>query len=137
MQYIFLDSRHKLKQFVRNHFTYTPEIMKMRIVHIITSIIQKKSNSIEEIPLISSVIYNRLQKGMKVQMDGTLSYGPYAHTIVTPEHIRSDESQYNTYKHRSLPPHPLSTVTLHALEASIKPASTNYIFFDIKQNRYT
>jgi UPF0755 protein len=75
------------------------------------------------------VIYNRLDKGMKLQMDATLNYGSYAHTIVTPERIKSDESQYNTYKHNGLPPHPLSTVTLDALKASIKPASSDYIFF--------
>jgi UPF0755 protein len=85
-------------------------------------------------PLISSVIYNRLEKGMKLQMDGTLNYGPYAHTIVTPERIRNDTSEYNTYKHRGLPPHPLSTVTLDALKATMKPASSDYLFFMLNEN---
>ena len=134
MQYIFLDSRRTLNQFVRDHFTYTPKLIKLKIIHIIASIIQKESNSIEEMPLISSVIYNRLEKEMKLQMDGTLNYGPYAHTIVTTERIQSDESLYNTYKHKGLPPHPLSTVTLDALQASMKPASSNYIFFMLNKD---
>ena len=96
--------------------------------------IQKESNSIEEMPLISSVIYNRLEKGMRLQMDGTLNYGPYAHTIVTPERIQSDESEYNTYKHKGLPPHPLSTVTLDALKATMEPTKSNYIFFMLNEN---
>ena len=129
IQYIFLDSRRKVKKFVKEHFKHKPELMELKIVHVIASIIQKESNSIEEMPLISSVIYNRLEKGMRLQMDGTLNYGPYAHTVVTPERIRSDKSQYNTYKHKGLPPDPLSTVTLDALKASMKPASSDYLFF--------
>ncbi|NOR56540.1 MAG: aminodeoxychorismate lyase, partial [Sulfurovum sp.] len=43
------------------------------------SIIQKEAASEEEMPLVSSVIYNRLNKGMRLQMDGTLNYGKYSH----------------------------------------------------------
>ncbi|MBT8344155.1 MAG: endolytic transglycosylase MltG, partial [Sulfurovum sp.] len=134
MRYIFLNSRRKLNKFVRDHFKYTPELMELKIAHVIASIIQKESNSIHEMLLISSVIYNRLEKGMRLQIDSTLNYGPYAHTIVTPERIKSDESDYNTYKHKGLPPHPLSTVTLDALRASINPTTSNYIFFMLNQD---
>ncbi len=134
MHYLFLDSRRKLEQFINDYFTHMPEPIELRIVHIIASIIQKESNAIEEMPLISSVIYNRLEKGMKLQMDGTLNYGPYAHTIVTPERIRNDTSEYNTYKHKGLPPQPLSTVTLDALKASMEPASSDYLFFMLNEN---
>ncbi len=134
MQYIFYKSRQKLDKFVEEYFTTTPELMELKIVHIIASIIQKESNSIEEMPLISSVIYNRLEKGMRLQMDGTLNYGPYAHTVVSPERIKSDESEYNTYKHKGLPPHPLSTVTLEALIASVQPKESDYIFFMLNED---
>jgi len=85
-------------------------------------------------PLISSVIYNRLEKGMRLQMDGTLNYGKYAHTIVSPERIKNDESDYNTYKHKGLPPHPLSTVTIDALKASMRPKKTDYLFFMLNKD---
>ena len=129
IKYIFLDSRRKLNQFIDEYFTYTPEPIEIKIVHVIASIIQKESNSPDEMPLISSVIYNRLEKDMKLQMDGTLNYGPYTRTIVTPERIKNDTSEYNTYKYKGLPPHPLSTVTLDALQAAMKPSSSNYLFF--------
>ncbi len=134
MQYIFFDSRRKLKKFINKYFKKTPDIMELNIVHIIASIIQKESNSIHEMPLISSVIYNRLEKNMRLQMDGTLNYGEYAHTIVTPERIKSDKSKYNTYKHKGLPPHPLGTVSIDALKASMKPANTDYLFFMLNNN---
>lgn len=129
MKYIFLDSRRKLHQFSQNYFKEEPDIFELKIIYTIASIIQKESNDVKEMPLISSVIYNRLKKGMRLQMDGTLNYGKYAHTIVTPERIKSDESAYNTYKHKGLPPHPLSTVTIDALKASMKPKESDYLFF--------
>ncbi|WP_373030511.1 endolytic transglycosylase MltG [Sulfurovum sp.] len=133
MQYIFLDSKRKLVKFTKEYFNEIPDVMELKIIHIIASIIQKESNSIHEMPLISSVIYNRLEKNMRLQMDSTLNYGPYAHTIVTPERIKNEESAYNTYKHKGLPPHPLSTVTLEALKAAVKPAESDYIFFMLNE----
>ena len=41
------------------------------------SVVQKEAASEDEMPLVSSVIQNRLKKGMKLQMDGTLNYGLY------------------------------------------------------------
>jgi UPF0755 protein len=134
MQYIFLESRRKLNTFIKEYYTTTPDPTELKIIHIIASIIQKESNSIEEMPLISSVIYNRLEKNMRLQMDGTLNYGPYAHSIVTPERIQSDESEYNTYKHKGLPPHPLGTVSLDALKATMEPTKSNYIFFMLNKD---
>ncbi len=96
---------------------------------IIASIIQKESNDIEEMPKISSVIHNRLKQNMRLQMDGTLNYGKYARTIVTPERIKSDTSRYNTYKYKGLPPGPLGSVSMDALNAAANPAKTKYLYF--------
>jgi len=60
-------------------------------------------------PKISSVIYNRLKRGMPLQMDGTLNYGLYSHVRVTPERIREDRSPFNTYLNRGIPPYPVSS----------------------------
>lgn len=129
MKYIFLSSERTLQEFLKSLLKKTPEMTELKNIHIIASIIQKESNSVQEMPLISSVIHNRLKKGMRLQMDGTLNYGKYSRTIVTPERIKSDESPYNTYKRKGLPPHPLGTVSIDALKASMKPAKSDYLFF--------
>jgi len=95
----------------------------------IASIIQKESANDKEMPLISSVIYNRIRKGMKLQMDGTLNYGKYSHIKIMPKRIRSDNSTYNTYKHKGIPKYPICNVSFDAIKAAIFPAKTNYLYF--------
>ena len=98
-------------------------------VLVIASIIQKEAANKEEMPLVSSVIYNRLKKGMRLQMDGTLNYGKYSHVKVTPERIRNDESTFNTYKYKGLPPSPIGSVSIAAIRAAIRPAKTKHLYF--------
>jgi len=95
----------------------------------IASIIQKEAANHEEMPLVSSVIYNRLKKNMPLQMDGTLNYGKYSHVKVTPTRIKEDESHFNTYKYKGLPPYPVCSVSLNAIKAAITPAKTDYLYF--------
>jgi UPF0755 protein len=95
----------------------------------IASIIQKESANNKEMPIVSSVIYNRLKKGMKLQMDGTLNYGKYSHVRVTSKRIQQDKSLYNTYMHSGLPAAPVCNVSQEAIMAAIFPAKTNYLYF--------
>ena len=95
----------------------------------IASIIQKEAADADEMPLVSSVIANRLAKGMKLQMDGTLNYGPYSHEKITALRIRTDESTYNTYRYGGLPPEPVCNVSFEAIRAALFPAKTEYLYF--------
>ena len=95
----------------------------------IASVIQKESANNKEMPIVSSVIYNRLKKGMKLQMDGTLNYGKYSHIKVTPQRIKKDMSIYNTYKYRGIPKIPICNVGFNAIRAAIFPAKTKYLYF--------
>ena len=107
--------------------TYNPK----QWINILTiaSIIQKEAANEKEMPLVASVIYNRLKKEMPLQMDGTLNYGKYSHIKVSAYRIRNDESRFNTYKYKGLPPSPIGAVSFPAILAAIKPAQTNYLYF--------
>lgn len=96
---------------------------------VIASIIQKEAGNKDEMPIVSSVIYNRLKKGMKLQMDGALNYGKYSHIGVTARRIDSDNTKFNTYKHQGLPPYPICIVSKEAIMAAIFPKKTNYLYF--------
>jgi UPF0755 protein len=100
----------------------------------IASVIQKESANIEEMPLVSSVIYNRIKKGMKLQMDGTLNYGKFSHIKITPIRIKEDSSIYNTYKFSGVPSAPVCNVSSDAIRAAIFPATTNYLYFMKSKN---
>jgi len=100
----------------------------------IASVIQKESANIEEMPLVSSVIHNRIKKGMKLQMDGTLNYGKYSHIKITPARIKEDNSIYNTYKYSGVPSAPVCNVSLDAMRAAIFPATTDYLYFMKSKN---
>ena len=95
----------------------------------IASIIQKESANKEEMSIVSSVIYNRIKKGMKLQMDGSLNYGKYSHLKVTPYRIRNDNSIFNTYIHSGVPRVAVCNVSFSAIKAAIFPAKTDYLYF--------
>ncbi|WP_249934149.1 endolytic transglycosylase MltG [Campylobacter sp. RM16190] len=96
---------------------------------IIASIIQKEAADESEMPIVSSVIYNRLKKGMKLQMDGTLNYGLYSHETITAKRIREDMSKFNTYLHDGLPPSPICSVSLAAIKAAVNPEESEFLYF--------
>lgn len=126
---------HLLRSSYKRHKAWSEKIFgdynKKKWQHylVIASIIQKEAANKKEMPIVASVIYNRLHKGMKLQMDGTLNYGKYSHKRVTASRIRRDKSRYNTYMYRGLPPSPVCNVELAAIKAAIFPAKTDYLYF--------
>ena len=93
------------------------------------SIIQKEAANVDEMPIVSAVIRNRLKKKMKLQMDGTLNYGKFSHIRVSAKKIRDDVSFFNTYKHLGLPPYPVCAVSKEAIRAALNPADVDYLYF--------
>jgi UPF0755 protein len=98
----------------------------------IASLIENESKFDEERPVVASVIYNRLQKGIPLGIDATAVYiaktlGRWDGTI-----NKSDlevDSPYNTRKVVGLPPAPISSASESALEAALNPNKTDYIFY--------
>jgi len=121
-------SKRRMKQFSMKIFGNYNEKKWFQYVAI-ASIIQKESANVEEMPLVSSVIYNRIKKGMKLQMDGALNYGKFSHLKVTPKRIREDKSIYNTYLYKGVPKIPVCNVSFEAIRAAIFPSKTSYLYF--------
>jgi UPF0755 protein len=128
MAYLTEQSEKRFEALAREYLgSYDPAAFKRYLI--IASIIQRESWHEEEMPRIAAVIENRLRRGMKLQIDATLNYGPYSHRIVTPRRIRRDTSRFNTYKYKGLPPEPLGSVTEAALRAALKPAQSDALYF--------
>ena len=95
------------------------------------SIIEKEAVTEEDRPLVSSVFYNRLNSGMMLQSDATMGY--VTNGAATAEDLKK-ESPYNSYLNKGLPPTPICSPSAWALEAAMKPAESEYLFFFIIDN---
>jgi UPF0755 protein len=122
---------YSLKQMKAYSIKIFGKFDKKRWIHYlsIASVIQKEAANKKEMPIVSSVIYNRIKRGMKLQMDGTLNYGKYSHVKITSKRIKEDKSIYNTYKYAGIPKYPVCNVSFDAINAAIFPAKTNYFYF--------
>lgn len=99
------------------------------------SIIQKEARFEHEMPIISGVYHNRIEKRYKLQADPTLIYalildGKYDGNI-RKSHFEY-ESKYNTYKYYGLPPGPICNSGKAAILAAIYPAKVDYLYFVAK-----
>ncbi len=99
-------------------------------VLVVASIVEREAVRAEDRPMVAAVIYNRLEAGMKLEMDSTVHYaiGKFD-KITTTEEQRKTESVYNTYRIEGLPPAPICNPGQAALEAALNPSDTKAKFF--------
>ncbi|MEE2045002.1 endolytic transglycosylase MltG, partial [Nocardiopsis tropica] len=107
---------------------YDPnEIMAM------ASIIQAESGKAEDMPMISRVIYNRLDIGMNLGMDSTCFYaiGEYGIALNNDQlaQCEADTSGFDTYHKSGLPPGPFVAPGEDAIEAALEPAEGDWLYF--------
>jgi UPF0755 protein len=99
-------------------------------VVVVASLVQAEAKRPQDMPKVASVIYNRLDHEMPLQLDSTLHYAIDSRGVVqTSHHLRDLDSPYNSYKHTGLPPTAIDSPGLAALSAALRPADTNYLYF--------
>lgn len=95
----------------------------------VASLVEREAKLDSERPEVASVVYNRLDKGMKLQFCSTVQY---ALGKVKARLYNSDlkvDSPYNTYINEGLPPGPIASPGRASIEAALKPAKTDYLYF--------
>jgi UPF0755 protein len=95
----------------------------------LASIIEREAVARDEMRTISAVFWNRLKVNMPLQADPTVQYatGKSRRTLT-----RADlgiEHPFNTYRHTGLPPGPIASPGLAAIEAALDPAPVKYLYF--------
>ncbi len=101
----------------------------------LASIVQKETPKVDERPTIAGVYLNRLERNMKLQADPTVVY-----TIKKRDGFDTNirrvlykdlriKSPYNTYVYRGLPPAPIVTPDISAIESVLNPQKHSFIYF--------
>lgn len=97
---------------------------------IVASIIEAEVNREEDRPKVARVLYNRLNKGMKLQLDSTVLYAVHkSGKLTTTDADRANKSAYNTYVHAGLPPGPIAAPGKQALQAAANPTPGGWYYW--------
>lgn len=98
----------------------------------VASLVEREAKVPAERPVIAGVLYNRLRRGLRLEVDATVLYAlGRRKPVVTYEDLKIN-SPYNTYIHAGLPPGPIASPGLASIEAALTPASTDYLFYVAK-----
>jgi UPF0755 protein len=97
---------------------------------ILASIVEKETAQASERPRIAGVFARRLKLGMLLQTDPTVIYGlgTAFDGNLTRRHLETD-SPYNSYTRPGLPPTPIAMPGKDAIEAALKPAPGQELYF--------
>jgi UPF0755 protein len=95
----------------------------------LASIVEREAAVPEERKLIAAVFWNRLQIDMPLQADPTVQYavGKERRTLTRGD-LQADHP-FNTYRHIGLPPGPIASPGMGAIEATVDPAPVKYLYF--------
>ena len=95
----------------------------------LASIVQKEARITADFYKVSRVFQNRLEIGMHLQSDATVSYGSGGTTVTTTDAERADQNGYNTYVHAGLPIGPIGAPGSVAIDAALHPAQGTWLYF--------
>jgi UPF0755 protein len=99
----------------------------------LASIVEKEAGQADERPRVAAVYLNRLKKRMRLDADPTVIYGvTQGKGSLGRPIMRADldaSNPYNTYKMIGLPPTPIANPGRAAIEAVLKPATSDDLFF--------
>ena len=99
---------------------------------IVASLIEGEAATQSDRDKVASVIYNRLRAQMPLQLDATTRYATGNYTKPLTDAQLNSSSPYNTRNHAGLPPTPINSPGLSALQAAAHPAITDDLYFFAK-----
>lgn len=106
----------------------------------LASIVQREAGGKDDMPLIAGIMWNRLNQDMNLEIDATVQYARGKTDAgwwspIKAEDITNIDSPYNTYKYKGLPPYPIDSPGLDAIEAVLNPTETDCLYYLHDSNR--
>ncbi|MBU3943049.1 endolytic transglycosylase MltG, partial [Patescibacteria group bacterium] len=96
---------------------------------IMASLLEKEVRSIEDKKIVSGILWNRLELGMPLQVDSTITYITNKNTTAILKEELEIDSLYNTYKYKGLPVGPICNPGIESIKAAIYPIENDYLFY--------
>jgi UPF0755 protein len=121
------DFKKKIKQ-VNMKYANSKNLTIFDVVTI-ASMIEREAGVPKQRKLVASVIYNRLHEGMTLGIDSTIRFATGNYEKPLTEKQLESNSPYNTRTHAGLPPGPINSPGLAAIQAAAHPAKTEYLFY--------
>ncbi|MCF2534893.1 endolytic transglycosylase MltG [Streptomyces sp. FB2] len=95
----------------------------------IASIIQAEATTKADMAKVARVVFNRLERGMPLQMDSTVNYALKRSSGRTSQADTRIDSPYNSYQRMGLPPTPIANPGEEAMRAAVNPATGDWLYF--------
>jgi UPF0755 protein len=101
----------------------------------LASIVEREAVAREERPVIAAVFWNRLRLAMPLQADPTVQYAVGRERRALSRADLATDHPYNTYMRVGLPPGPIASPGVSAIEAVLDPAPVKYLYFVKKDDQ--
>jgi UPF0755 protein len=95
----------------------------------IASMVEDEAGVPKQRKLVASVVYNRLREGIPLGIDATVRFATGNYTEPLTESELAIDSPYNTRTNQGLPPGPINSPGLAAIQAAAHPAKSDFIFY--------
>ena len=107
------------------------QIPANRVHEVLTlaALVQKEARLEPDFYKASRTFLNRLDRGMRLQSDATVSYGVGGSTVSTTAADRANDNPYNTYRYEGLPIGPISAPGSVAIDAALNPSKGDWLYF--------
>lgn len=109
----------------------------LRDIVTMASILEREARLPDDRRMISGVLWNRLKRGMALQVDATFLYTIGKGSFQLTMKDLTTDSPYNTYTNKGLPPGPIGSPSLDALEAAAEPTQNTYLYYLADNNGVT
>jgi UPF0755 protein len=96
---------------------------------VLASLIEREAKLDLDRPQIAAVLYNRLARGMPLEVDATILYALGRTSGDISEDDKKVNSPENTYLHIGVPPRPIANPGLTSLQAVLTPATNDYLYY--------
>lgn len=102
---------------------------------IVASMVEAEAKVAADRARIAAVIYNRLDEGMMLEIDATVSYALGEHKRFLSRADLEVDSPYNTRRYPGLPPTPIGAPGRASLEAAARPARGDWLYYVVADCR--